>query len=240
MLSPKALRVPPKSDPRRGSRGAEKTLEIVCERLRSRYPFDNLGNKADPLDELIYIVLSTRTRGTVFESMYDSLLETYGSWEAILNTPARRLEKHLAPAGLARKKAAWLRATLREIRMREGAVSLSSLRHMTDAEAEAYLLSLPGVGVKTARCVEMYSLDREVLPVDANVRRFLERLELIPAGVHYAKVHDLVHGVVPKHVRVDLHIYAVIHGRETCRPRNPACSSCVVNDLCPYPAKSAR
>ena len=50
---------------------------------------------------------------------------------------------------------------------------------MSDEDAEAYLVSLPGVGIKTAKCVLMYSLRRAVLPVDTHVARVSRRLGLL-------------------------------------------------------------
>ena len=46
--------------------------------------------------------------------------------------------------------------------------SLAALKHMSNNQAEEYLTSLPGVGIKTARCVLLYSLNREVFPADVN------------------------------------------------------------------------
>lgn len=209
-------------------------LRLVVEQLSSRYPFSDLGNKKDPLDELVYIVLSTRTRGIVFERTYELLREVCPSWDSVLRMPTRAIRDLLAPAGLASKKTAWLHDALEEILRREGSLTLCGLNSMTDEEVEAYLLSLPGVGVKTARCIEMYSLNRDVLPVDANVRRLLERLGAIERGIHYSKIHDVAQDAVPTEVRHRLHVYAVIHGRATCTPRAPHCLSCVLLEWCPY------
>lgn len=212
-------------------------LRKVVRRLKAAYVFDRLGNLDDPLDELVYIVLSTRTRGEVFERTFARMRQRFPTWEMASRARYSTLEKLLEPAGLSRKKAKWLKDLLREIRIREGEVSLGCLREMSTQEAETYLTSLPGVGPKTARCVLMYSLGREVFPVDANVRRLLERLEVLPRRVHYYYVHDVAQEMVPRNIRADLHIYSIIHGRLTCQPRTPRCESCVLADLCPYPGR---
>lgn len=212
-------------------------LRKVVRRFRATYDFDRLGNLDDPLDELIYIVLSARTRGDVFQRTYARLRYRYPSWEMVARARTATLERLLEPAGLSRKKAGWLRELLREIGKREGEISLRKLERMSNEEAETYLTALPGIGLKTARCVLMYSLDRQVFPVDANVRRLFERLELLPPNVHYYDVHDLVQDMVPESIRSDLHIYSIIHGRTTCVPRFPRCGSCVLNDICPYPKR---
>jgi endonuclease III len=209
-------------------------LATVVRRLRTAHEFDSLGNLPDPLDELVYIVLSTRTRGPVFARSFAALRQKYPAWDRAARARCESLETILAPAGLGRKKARWLKETLVEIDRREGRVSLDRLRKLSNEEAEAYLVSLPGVGLKTARCVLMYSLERQVFPVDANCRRLLERLGVLEPGIHYHDVHDAAQALVPARLRSDFHVYAVIHGRTTCLPRNPRCNRCPLVDLCAY------
>lgn len=210
----------------------------VVNRLRDTYDFDYLGNLDDPLDELVYIVLSSRTRFDVFRRTFANLKAEFPSWEDVSVARVGTIEQILAPSGLSRKKARWLKDTLAEIREREGEMSLARLSLLSDVEAEAYLTSLPGVGLKTARCVLMYSLHRQVLPVDANVWRLLERLEVVPPDVHYYQIHNLAQDLVPAPLRRDFHIFAVIHGRMTCTPRNPKCHLCPLMNGCPFPDHS--
>ncbi|OLE69680.1 MAG: hypothetical protein AUI36_04585, partial [Cyanobacteria bacterium 13_1_40CM_2_61_4] len=182
-------------------------------RLKGTYAFDSLGNFSNPLDELVYIVLSTRTRGSVFQRTFRELRKTFPRWDKAARARTRSIEHVLAPAGLSKKKAGWLKQALRAIIDREGKPSLNRLRKLSDHDAEAYLTALPGVGLKTARCVLMYSLGRRVFPVDANARRLLERLGLLDPSTHYYYVHDVAQDLVPPQLRIDLHIYSVIHGR---------------------------
>jgi endonuclease III len=219
-------------------RPAKSLLPEVVRRLRSAYPYDRLGNKADPLDELVYIVLSTRTRGAVFGRTFDKLKKRYPTWEAVSRARRSSIERLLEPAGLSKKKARWLLEILSEIKKREGRATLARLERMSDREAEQYLIGLPGVGQKTARCVLMYSLRRAVFPVDANSRRLLERLGVLSSALTYYEVHDAAQQIVPKSIREPLHIYAIIHGRSRCLPRKPRCDGCVLEDVCEF-ARSA-
>lgn len=213
-------------------------IQEVVTRLASVHTWDLLGNFEDPLDELVYIVLSTRTRGVSFQVAYERLKRRYPSWDLLSRGRASVIEKLLRPFGLSRKKTTWLKSILLEIRRREGKCDLQHLRELGDQQAEEYLTSLPGVGLKTARCVLMYSLGRSVFPVDANVWRILERLEVIPARVHYQRIHDLAQARIPPNLRLELHVYSVIHGRDTCLPRAPRCASCCLRDMCPYPRRA--
>jgi endonuclease III len=210
----------------------ERTRDVLSV-LRAAYEYDNLGNLSDPLDELVYIVLSGKTQGTTCQRVFARLKELYGSWDELAAASEDELRMILQLGGLQDKKTRWLLAALAEIITREGGASLRSVASMSDAEAESYLCGLPGVGVKTARCVMMYSLGRFVLPMDANVFRLLTRLGCLPPGTSYRQGHQLAQDVVEPTDRHDFHVYAVIHGRATCRPQQPDCGACPVGVLCP-------
>lgn len=101
----------------------------------------------------------------------------------------------------------------------------------TDA-LEAYLAGLPGVGLKTARCVMMYALDRAVFPVDTHCMRLFVNLGLMEGRMRFEYAQDLLQDAVPAEIRKPLHVNAVAHGRETCIPRFERCDRCVIADLC--------
>ena len=212
---------------------APSVLRDVHRRLLPRYGLPTLGNKPDPLDELVFIFLSARTGYRQFERLYDDLRDVFPSWEDLAEADVSDIEDAIREAGLARKRARWIKELLEEIRRRVGVLSLDCLQDMDDEEAEAFLCSLPGVGQKTARCVLMYSLNRDLFPVDTHARRILERLGLLDPTLHPLKSHDAGQDLVPKGYRRDLHILFVVHGREVCLANLPRCGSCAVLDLCP-------
>lgn len=208
-------------------------LEYVLGAWAHTYEFDLLGNQQDPVDELAYILLSAKTRDATFRRTFCRLRELYPDWNDVVCAPLPALIEILGSGGLQVKKALWLQSSLAEIRRREGAVDLSRLHCLDDQEMEAYLRGLPGVGIKSARCIMMYSFHRQVLPVDAHVFRTMGRLGLLPIGATYRGSHNTAQELVPAQLRLDFHVYAVIHGRKTCLPRNPPCDSCCLVEWCP-------
>lgn len=212
---------------------AEAVLIEAHRRLLPHYGLPALGNKPDPLDELVYILLAARTGYRQFERLYDELRAKFPSWDDLADADVAEIEDAIREAGLARKRALWIKSLLHEIRRRVGALSLDSLREMNDEEAEGFLCSLPGVGQKTARCVLMYSLHRDLFPVDTHARRILERLQLLDPGLHPLRSHDAGQAAVPKGYRRDLHILFVVHGRKVCLASTPKCEECLLLDLCP-------
>jgi endonuclease III len=170
---------------------APRTVTAVAKSLEKSYGSPRHGNPADPLDDLIYILLSNRTAPTVASEIYHKLRSTVARWDEIDRVPLRVLRRILTPAGLASKRAAYIRALVKQIRSDFGEASLSALREMTDEDVEAYLVTLPGVSTKVAKCVMMYALNREVLPVDVHVHRITQRL-----GWHRHRRADQSHGTL--------------------------------------------
>lgn len=108
---------------------------------------------------------------------------------------------------------------------------------MGDAEAEAFLLSLPGVGKKVARCVLMYSLGRQVFPVDTHCWRIARRLgwvRPIQKDKHCApRDMDRLQSKIPLELRHSLHVNIISLGREICTPTTPRCNECPISAWCP-------
>ena len=78
----------------------------------------------------------------------------------------------------------------------------------------------------------MYSLGRQVLPVDTHVGRLAVRFGLIPAGLGPVAIHAALDELVPAADRYAFHVNGVAHGRAVCRARRPRCTDCVVAKLC--------
>jgi len=209
-------------------------LAEISRRLERRYRSASLGNKANPLDELIYIQLSVRTPEGAYLGTWPALRRLVnGSWSRLIRLPERRIVQALRSGGMAGVKAKRLRGMVRAIKKRFGRVSLSPLKAMPDDEVEAFLRSLPGVGPKVARCVMMYSLGREVFPVDSHCRRVLTRLGFVPRNVEIKASHDFIQPIIPPHLRRPLHVNLIHHGRTVCTSSRPRCSECFLADLCP-------
>ncbi len=206
--------------------------EIEC-RLRTAYGQPRHFNPTDPLDDLIFLILSRMTQETKYVRTYSRLRSSLSTWCAVRDASPDELEALIHEAGLARTKAAQIQEMLREIEAREVDLSLNRLRKMESGEIEAYLTSLPGVARKTALCVMLYALGRDVLPVDTHVWRVSQRLGLAPAGEWSERRGRALEATVPRELRGSLHVTMVAHGRRVCRAAVPVCKSCVLADLCP-------
>lgn len=193
-----------------------------------------LGNRRNPLNEAVYILLTYQTNIARAKFIWRRLRSAFGRWEEVERATASHVATVLRQGGLQRQKARALKALLDRVRSVFGALSLGRLRGESDDCAERILTHLPGLSLKGARCVLLYSLDRNVFPVDVNTFRVLKRAGVIPADSVYRRrsLHDALQEVVPPSHRKRLHVNLVIHGQKTCLPRNPKCSSCAALSIC--------
>ena len=107
---------------------------------------------------------------------------------------------------------------------------------MTDAEAQAYLVALPGVGPKTAACVLLFALERPVMPVDTHVHRVARRLGIIGEKVTADQAHPLLTDLAGPDDAAQVyavHVDFVRHGRRICHARRPVCGECPLAAMCP-------
>ena len=215
--------------------GRERLL-LLDDILASAYgaPEATLGNQPDPLDEAVYIVLSFQTNLPRFQQTWRNLRSAYPRWEAVDFAPVDQLAAVLRAGGLQRQKATAIKLLLRAVRERFCELSLAALRKMEDVEAEQLLTRLPGLSWKGARCVLLYSLQRNVFPVDGNTFRIVQRVGAIPTSAVYRRkaLHDALQDAIPPARRHRFHVNLVVHGQRTCVPASPQCGGCVALRVC--------
>src|SRR5437868_511978 len=79
-------------------------VKDVCSILRASYGMPQFGNPTDPLDDLIYVIVSTRTSLEVAQRVFTALKTEYRVWDEVLATRRSKLRRILRPAGLSEKK----------------------------------------------------------------------------------------------------------------------------------------
>jgi endonuclease III len=191
------------------------------------------------LDELLYFMLSTRTTTPACDAAFRAFKKRFPRHEPIPETPAEELAVPLRGVGLAQRRAADIREAWRLIRKRFGRITLAPLRRLSVNEAEAFLISLPGIGVKVARCFLMFGLHAPVFAVDTHIWRLSQRLGWIPdqgdAAPHRKGV-DAIQSLVPTTDPVSLHVNLIFLGRDFCNARERNCPACPLRELCPSAA----
>ena len=205
----------------------------VCEVLEKNYGQPRFGNPKDPLDDLVYTIVSNKTSPKTAQRTYARIKREFQTWNVALTSPVSMLQSLLRPAGLATVKSRQIYATLQKINNDFGSCNLSVLDERPESEVHKYLISLPGVSDKVAKCVMMFTMGANVLPVDSHVHRIAQRLGWT-SRKRADQCHDELETLVPPKRRYAFHVDCILHGRSVCRPRNPACEQCCINRHCVY------
>ena len=214
-----------------------KNIFYVSSILTNRYKNFAHNNKKNPLEELFFILCSVKTNREKYQNTYRAFRKEFPRFEMVAEAPAEYIAKPLATGGLAKQKSIALKKALGVIIEHFGRATLAPLRKMTDRECEQFLIALPGVGKKVARCVMMYSLDRQVFPVDSHCWRICRRLGWVrrttkdPSKPTLNDM-DRLQKNIPPELRFALHVNMVSLGREICLPRKPRCSLCPIERYC--------
>lgn len=216
------------------SRSAERArVRRIVTRLDQAFGPLEPPRVADPLDELVLTVLSQHTSDLNAERAFADMRAAHPTWKQVVDAPERSLADVIRHGGLANTKAPRIQAILREVRDREGDFDLMRLSSMSDEAIRDYLMSLPGVGPKTAAVVMSFSLGRDTLPVDTHVHRVTRRLGLIPAKTSADGADRLLHDLVPDGLRTPLHVGLIALGRRVCKAQMPQCDGCPLARMCP-------
>ena len=214
----------------------KKRLRRAADLLDDFYGRPLLTPRYPPVDELVFTVLSQNTADVNTERTFASLKARFPDWTAARDASAAEIEEAIALGGLAHTKAPRIKRILEALSERTGQPDLSELHDMTDAEAQAYLVALPGVGPKTAACVLLFALERPVMPVDTHVHRVARRLGIIGEKVTADQAHPLLTELAGPHDARQVyavHVDFVRHGRRICHARRPACDECPLAAMCP-------
>lgn len=206
----------------------------ITQTLQKSFGTPNLGNKQDPFEELLFIILSSKTPPGRYQRVFQQLKERYPDLESLANTQWHEVAAVITEAGLHNRKARAIVRIAQQTRDDFGKVTLDPLIDLSNEEAEKYLTSLPEVSTKTAKCVLMYSLNREVFPADNHclcIARRLGWLSTAPTFSQKQAAH--IEEGIPGHLRKSLHVGMIELGRNFCTPRNPSCETCPILRYCP-------
>jgi endonuclease III len=210
-----------------------KRIAEIEQRLDDYYGLVEPEIRNDPISELVGTILSQNTSDLNSERAFAALRARFPTWEAVIDADDEAVIDSIRVGGLAQVKGPRIKRVLQRISDDVGELSLEHLKQLPPAETRAYLLSLPGVGVKTAACVQAFACGQAALPVDTHVHRLAIRLGLIPPGTNAERAHELLEAAVPPERQYSLHVHLIRLGREICKAQRPRCPECPLLQTCP-------
>jgi len=178
---------------------------------------------ADAFQLLAATILSAQCTDERVNLTTPALFARFPDAESLAEAPIETVEALIRPTGFFRAKTRSLVGMARGVRDRFGGVVPTRMED---------LVTLPGVGRKTANVLRSVAFDLPGLPVDTHVQRLSARLGLT-TEVDPVKVEHVLNAMVPAASRGVFSLRLILHGRAVCRARSPRCTDCVLADFCP-------
>jgi endonuclease-3 len=204
-------------------------IKKILARLEKVHPDAKLAlDFTNPLELLIALILAAQARDDLVNKITVDLFKTYRSAADYANAPPALLEKQIGKINFYRNKAKSIHNCCKELVERFGGQVPDNLND---------LVSLPGVGRKTANIVLGNAFGQQTIGVDTHVMRLSQRLGFTKKTDPDKIEADLTE-IVPEKQRVRFCHLIQYHGRRVCVAKKPKCQKCTINYLCPFSEKT--
>jgi len=210
----------------------QEKIRQILDLLRGEYGVPEWHARYDSISVLVQTILSQNTSDANSRGAFLALLNAFDNWQDLADADVGTIAYCIRSGGLGRIKAQRIREALKEVARKRGRLELDFLSRLTLSDAQDWLRKLPGVGVKTARCVLLFSLGMPALPVDTHILRVTKRLGLISPKASLHEAHYALGQVVPPADVYQFHILVIEHGRRICQARHLNCRGCVLKKMC--------
>ena len=204
-------------------------IKKILARLEKVHPDARLAlDFTNPLELLIALILAAQARDDLVNKITVDLFKTYRNAADYANAPPALLEKRIGKINFYRNKAKSIHNCCKELVERFGGQVPDNLND---------LVSLPGVGRKTANIVLGNVFGQQTIGVDTHVMRLSQRLGFTKK-TDPDKIEADLTAIVPEKQRVRFCHLMQYHGRRVCVAKKPKCPQCTINDLCPFSEKT--
>ena len=191
-----------------------------------------MGSSYTPFEVLISTILSQNTNRDNTTKAFERLKEQFKiTPQELASADLEEIKRCIKPAGLYNAKARRIRKVARIIwEQYDG--DLSKILNLPTSEARNMLLSLPGVGRKTADVVLSFCTNKGTFPVDTHINRIAKRLRWVEEKAGYEEIRHFFEDMVSEKQRKKVHLVLIEFGRKVCRAKNPHCKTCPIREDC--------
>jgi endonuclease-3 len=177
-----------------------------------------------PFSILIGTILSARTKDETTTKIVKILFSKYKNSKELANAKVKDIEKIIKSIGFYHVKSK---------RIIEVAKIIDAKYKGKVPDDLDTLVSLPGVGRKTANCVLVYAYDKPAIPVDIHVHRISNRLGLVDTK-NPEETEQALMKKIQKKYWLDINDTFVMYGQNICKPISPMCDICKIKNSCKY------
>ncbi len=185
---------------------------------------------------LIGTLLSQNTNDRNSHRAYVALRRLYPTWRKVAEAPVNAIAAAIKVGGMKNQKSVRIKALLQGLKKKNGSYNLNGIEKLSDDEVIETLTKFKGIGIKTASCVLLFSLRRNVFPVDTHVHRICNRLGLVRTNSP-DRTFEMMRPLIPDKKAYSFHTNLIRFGRSVCLARNPRCGRCPMFTMCRYTDK---
>ncbi|MGB9627852.1 MAG: endonuclease III [Thermodesulfobacteriota bacterium] len=206
----------------------QKRVKEIIKILTKEIPDSRIALKfSNPLELLIATILSAQCTDVKVNQVTQTLFKKYQNAKDYLKVNLEELEEDIRPTGFYRNKAKSIQKCCQELMSRFGGKVPKTMEE---------LVTLPGVGRKTANVILGNAFGIPGIPVDTHVHRVSQRIGLTKEDDPIKIEFDLM-DIVPKAEWTHFSNLLIWHGRRTCLARKPLCEECSIRKWCDYGCK---
>ena len=172
---------------------------------------------------VIAVMLSAQTTDKSVNAVTPVLFNKYSSLDELNNAPLGDIEEILKPIGLYKNKAKNLKGIVKDL--------IERFDYAVPSDKDQ-LMTLPGVGNKTAGVIRAEIFKIPDLPVDTHILRIAKRLKLAKKDDEPIDVERKLKKIIPMERWIKSHHQLIHFGRYFCMARSPRCENCKISDIC--------
>lgn len=204
--------------------------QAVLDRLSSQWPNAQTElNYRNPYELLVAVILSAQCTDKRVNLITPNLFQAYPTPEAMANATPSEIYELIKSVSYPNNKAQHLSGMAKK---------LVHDFNSTIPNSRTDLMTLPGVGRKTANVIQAVLYNEGCIAVDTHVERVSKRIGLVPQKASTLATELELEKNIPPVIRPQAHHWLILHGRYTCIARKPKCTDCTIADLCKYSRKT--
>lgn len=202
---------------------SESEIISVFERFKAENPEPKPElNYYSPYTLLVAVVLSAQTTDKSVNRVTESLFKVADTPEKMCALSQEQIVSFIRSIGLSNAKSRNILGLSKKL--------LEDFGGVVPDSREA-LMSLPGVGRKTANVVLNVVFGKHTMPVDTHLLRICPKIGLAEGNTPESVEKSLVERIPDRYMR-HAHHWLILHGRYVCTAKNAKCSECIINDIC--------
>lgn len=205
---------------------SDQKIKKIVDILIREYPDERLDLAyTNPFELLIASILAARSKDEIVNQCTFNLFRDFGTPEKLSRATPETLKPYISKINFWHRKAKIIIEVAKEIVERYGG------RVPDDRES---LMSLKGVGSKTANMVLAGAFSKPAIIVDTHFEKVSKRLGIVQENMSTSDIEEYMKSVVPLDKQTPFSLAMMRHGKKVCHAKNPECNICVLNELCEF------